>query len=402
MQLFRREVYVDAAAATPLSHRAKNELVRLLSLYGNPGGLHATAARAKSELLAARTRTAEAIGAHADEIIFTSGGTEANNMALGGVVGALAGNFGDLHALTLSIEHPSVLEPLRAMALEGHITLDELPVEQDGTLSLEVLKKSIRPTTGLISVQLINSEIGTIQDIREVMKLVRHERKERATQSGIHALPLLVHCDASQAPLWLRVHVETLGIDLMTLDGQKIMGPKGVGALFVKRGTPLQPVVFGGGQEKGMRSGTENVPLIGSFSVALEEAQQGVEPRALAVSHIRDFLITKLIQELPQAEIFGAEGEWRAANNCSVRVPGLLGDMAVVALSTYGVMVSTRSACSSDDEAPSHVIKALGVPPQTAREAIRITFLPTASVSDANAIVRALKKVVQRYKRVVQ
>ncbi len=323
-------------------------------------------------------------------------------MALGGVVGALAGNFGDLHALTLSIEHPSVLEPLRAMALEGHITLDELPVEQDGTLSLEVLKKSIRPTTGLISVQLINSEIGTIQDIREVMKLVRHERKERATQSGIHALPLLVHCDASQAPLWLRVHVETLGIDLMTLDGQKIMGPKGVGALFVKRGTPLQPVVFGGGQEKGMRSGTENVPLTGSFSVALEEAQQGVEPRALAVSHIRDFLITKITQEIPQAEIFGAEGEWRAANNCSVRIPGLLGDMAVVALSTYGVMASTRSACSSDDEAPSHVIKALGVPPQTAREAIRITFLPTASVSDANAIVRALKKVVQRYKRVVQ
>lgn len=402
MQLFRREVYADAAAATPLSPRASHELIRLLSVYANPGGLHNAARAAKDELIAARERVAEAIHAHPDEILFTSGGTEANNMALGGVVGALAGSVGDLHVLTTAIEHPSVLEPLRAMSLEGHIEHEELPVEADGRLSLAVVKAAIRPTTGLISVQLINSEIGTIQDIRELMKLARHERKARLTKDGPHALPLVVHCDASQAPLWLPVHVESLGVDLMTLDGQKCMGPKGVGALFVKRGTPLQPVVFGGGQERGLRSGTENVPLIGSFSVALHEAQAGVEERARDVSHIRDFLITSLMHELPEAQIFGAQGEWRTANNCSVRIPGLLGDMAVVALSAHGIMASTRSACSSDDEAPSHVIKALGVAPQVAREAVRITLLPTVSIADTKAIVRALKKVVHRYKRVVQ
>jgi cysteine desulfurase len=416
MQLFSRRVYADAAAATPLSPRAKKELIRLVDMAGNAGGLHREALAAHKELETARARSAQALGAHSDEIFFTSGGTEGNNMALGGAVSALAEKFGRIHAITLSIEHPSVLEPLRAMALEGHIELTELPVEADGRLSIDALKEAIRPHTALISIQTINSEIGTIQDIREIAKTIRHARRQREIshiapsdskargQLLVHdlPLPLLFHTDASQAPLWLPLNVEKLGIDLMTLDGQKIMGPKGVGLLFVKRGTPLQPVVFGGGQERGLRSGTENVPLIGSFSVALEEAQAGVEERAARVSNVRDFLMSELRREVPASSIYGALGEWRAANNCSLRVPGLLGDMAVLALDVEGVAASTRSACSSDEEAPSHVIRALGFAPNEAREVVRITLLPSATRQDAKHIVSALKSVVQRHARVIE
>jgi len=415
MQLFSRRVYADAAAATPLSARAKKELVRLLPLYGNAGALHQEALAAKKELDSARTRAALAIKAHPDEIFFTSGGTEGNNMALGGAISALAGRFGDMHAITTAIEHPSVLEPLRAMALEGHIELTELPVDAEGRLDLKSFKEAIRPNTALVSVQMINSEIGAIQDIKEIAKIVRHVRRERISQSegktrpsgperpsGGNSFPILLHTDASQAPLWLPLAVESLGVDLMTLDGQKIMGPKGVGLLFAKRGTPLQPVVFGGGQERGIRSGTENVPLIGSFSVALEDAQAGVEARAARIALVRDFLISELKKEIPHSYIYGAVGEWRAANNCSVRIPGLLGDMAVLALDVAGVAASTRSACSSDEEAPSHVIRALGFNAQTAREVIRITLLPDATMSDAKRIVFALKKVVQLHSRVIE
>ncbi len=370
---------------------------------------------AKRELEVARERVAQAIDAHMDEIIFTSGGTEANNMALGGSVASLVGKYGKIHAITLTIEHPSVLEPLRAMALEGHIELTELAVESDGRVSLDELKKAIRSNTGLISIQLINSEVGTIQDIREIAKIVRHERRERIlparalraarpspTLASQDSLPLLLHTDASQAPLWLPLRMEALGVDYMTLDGQKIMGPKGVGALYVRRGAPLSPVVFGGGQEKGLRSGTENVPLIGSFAVALLDAQEEVEKRAAYVAHVRNFLMKEICMRIPTATFFGAEDEWRVANNCSVRVPGLLGDIAVLGLDAEGIAASTRSACSSDDEAPSHVIRGLGFSPQIAREAIRLTLLPTVTMGEAKHIARALYNVVQLQSRVIQ
>ena len=220
MPFFKRRVYADAAAATPLSPRARTELTRLLPIYGNAGGLHKEALAAKRELEVARERSAAAIGAHADEIFFTSGGTEGNNMALGGAVSALAGKFGDLHVLTTAIEHPSVLEPLRAMALEGHIELTELPVKSDGRLDMKIFKESIRPNTALVSIQMINSEVGTIQDIREIAKLIRHEKRSRisrsegktwpsgperpsgrngaelSSQSSFSSLPLVFHTDA--------------------------------------------------------------------------------------------------------------------------------------------------------------------------------------------------------------
>jgi cysteine desulfurase len=415
MQFFKPRVYADAAAATPLSSGAHKELSRLLYIYGNPSGLHKEALAAKSELESAREKVAEVLGAHADEIVFTSGGTEANTLALAGALGAIVDSSWQAQVITSSIEHPSVLEPLRAIANEEKIVLHELVVDERGIVSTDLIKETITDDTVLISVQLINSEIGTIQNIREIAKLVRHVRRERNSRSegmtwpsgperpsGGISLPLLLHVDASQAPLWMKLGVEQLGVDLMTLDGQKICGPKGVGALFVRRGINLMPQVLGGGQERGLRSGTENVPLIGSFTVALAEAQANAEKNSKMISFVRDFMWSEIKKNIPQAELNGAEGEARVANNCNISIPGLVGDMAVLSLDAHGVAASTRSACSTEDEAPSYVIRGLGKSPEMARGAIRLTLLPTATMADARHIAQLLKKVVNRYANVLQ
>ncbi len=401
MQLLKRYVYADAAAATPLSPSVQTELVRLLALYANPGGLHASALLAKNELAAARERAAAAIGAHADEIIFTSGGTEANNLALRGTLGRLLRERGEVQAVTTAIEHPSVLEVFAALEAEG-IYAVALPVDEQGRISQEMLRESINDETALVSIQLVNSEIGTMQDLHEVVKTVRHVRKMREKENN--SLPLYVHTDASQAPLWMRLNMEKLGVDLMTLDGQKILGPKGVGMLYVRRGTLLEPIVLGGGQERGLRSGTENLPLAGAFARALWEAQATCEKNAERTTRVRNFLMNEIQKTLPEAVLNGApmSEKSRVANNCNISIPGLDGEMAVIALSTEGVAASTRSACSTTDEVPSHVLRAIGVAPTAARTALRLTLLPSATNADARHIARALKKVAARYKNVLK
>jgi cysteine desulfurase len=400
-------VYADAAAATPLSRRSRRELVRLLSVYGNAGALHKEAVEAKNELEAARATIARSIGAHADEIIFTASGTEANNLALHGVLSALknsplrrdvprssAGSFSSLHAITIAVEHQSVLEPLRALAREG-AQVSEVGVDHEGVIDLEEFKKELRPDTALVSVQLVNSEVGTIEPLKEISKIIKR------TQQG----ETLLHTDASQAPLWVRVNVDSLGVDLMTLDAQKVLGPKGIGCLYVRRGTPIEPILWGGKQEAGLRGGTENIPQAGAFAVALADAQSGVERRAAATAAVRDVLWQEIRRLIPNAILngpslsLGTTRETRAANNLNVSVPGLEAEMAVIAMDALGVAVSTRSACNIGSAEPSHVIKALGVPKELSGTAIRITLLPSATRAQARRIAEALKDAADRYRK---
>ncbi len=413
MQLLRPRVYADAAASTPLSRAARAELKRLIPLYGNPGGLHKEAVAAKNEFEAARESVAVTLGAHPDEIIFTGSGTEANNLAILGTLRKILREVGDVDALTTVIEHPSVLEPFAELEPEG-LNAIALPVDENGLISIEMLKESITDKTALVSVQMINSEVGTIQNIKEIAKVIRHVRRERISRSegktgpsgperpsGRNSFPLYFHTDASQAPLWIKLGVEQLGIDMMTLDGQKIMGPKGMGVLYVRRGTELEPVVLGGGQEKGKRSGTENVMLAGSFAVALAEAQEKCEQNTKMISFVRDFLISEIKKEIPTAVLNGAEAGLRVANNCNMSFSGTMGEMIVLALDAEGIAASTRSACAAGDEEPSHVIVALGTP-EYAKCAVRLTLLPTATMTDARYIAHTLGKVVRRYRNVIQ
>ncbi len=385
-------IYADAAAATPLSDNSRKELMRLLDVYGNAGALHSEGVKAKEELESARGKIAATIGAHPDEIIFTSSGTEGNNLAIQGVLRPILIEHGEAHAITCAIEHQSVSTPLHALEREG-LYVTELPVDREGLVSAKDLAEAINDDTVFISIQLINPEIGTIEPLRELMKEVRRVRKERT-------LPLYFHTDASQAPLWFKIAVENLGIDLMTLDGQKVLGPKGVGALYVRRGVKIEPVLWGGKQEQGLRGGTENIPLAGAFAVALADAQEGVDNRVAKIENVREELRSEIIRLMPDALINGPDAQHRAANNLNVSVPGLDGEMAVIAMDAEGIAVSTRSACSVGDEEPSHVIKAIGVPKNLSKTAIRISLLPNATSDDVHRIAQTLADVAARYRNI--
>ncbi len=374
-----KRIFADAAAGTPVSKRAQAELIHLLAVYGNAGGLHKEAIAAQNQIELARKKIALAIGAHSDEIFFTGSGTEANNLALHNAKG---------HVITTLIEHPSVIEPLEHSAA----TVTEIGVDERGIVDIEALKEAITPDTSLISVQLVNSEIGTIQPIREIAKILKNSDYK-----------ILFHVDASQAPLWLDIKVDSLHVDLMTLDAQKIMGPKGVGALYVRRGVQIESLVRGGGQERGVRAGTENTPLIGAFAVALVDAQIAVDVRAKKVSEVRDYCFNEIKKLLPSVLLNGAtfESGHRVANNLNISIPGLEAQMAVIALDAEGVAASTRSACDVGDEEPSHVIQAIGVPQELTGTAIRLTFLPDVSKSDASRIAHALVQIAKRYRKVI-
>jgi cysteine desulfurase len=388
-----KRIFADAAAGTPLSLAARQELVRLLEVFGNAGGLHKEGQLAKAEMDKARDAVASAIGAHADEIIFTASGTEANNLGLVGILRPLLLKHGELSAITSAIEHSSVLEPLFALEEEG-LNLVVLPVSGEGLVSPKVLKELINDQTVLVSVQLVNSEVGTIEPIQELAKVIRAVKKER-DEAG---LPLYFHTDASQAPLWLDIQVDKLGVDLLTLDAQKVLGPKGVGCLYVKRGTSIDSVIKGGSQEFGLRAGTQNTPLVGSFAVALTAAQQHIDTRVEKITTIREYCFEEIKKRIPTAVLNGPTVEYRVANNLNVSVPGLDAQMAVIALDVAGVAASTRSACDIGDEEPSHVIHALGIPKEMAGTAIRFTFLPDATKADAKAVAEALAKVSLKYR----
>lgn len=385
-------VYADAAASTPLSSAAKAEMLRLLDLYGNAGGLHKEAQQAKAEIESARTKIATAIGAHEYELFFTASGTEANNLAIAGILRPLLQKHGKVQAITSAIEHSSILEPLFALESEG-LDLTILPVSSEGLVDPKELAEAIKENTVFISIQMVNSEVGTIEPIREFAKEIRKIKKER-----ISDFPLYFHTDASQAPLWLDLKVEKLGIDLLTLDAQKILGPKGVGALYARRGTDIEPLIYGGGQESGLRSGTPNTPLVGAFAVALEEAQKNVEANAKNITEVREYCFAEMQKFLPNIILNGPAFENRAANNLNMSVPGLDAQMAVIALDVQHVAASTRSACDVGDEEPSHVLQALGIAKDLAGTAIRFTFLPSATKAEAKYIAEALLKVAQKYK----
>lgn len=426
-----RRVYADAAAATPLSWRARWALARLQGRYGNAGALHSYGVVAKAELERARATVARAIGAHPDEIVFTASGTEANNLALQGVLRPLlmasqnaplrrdmprssAEHFVSPHVITTAIEHPSVLEPLRALARPPRVgssrvgagegaKVSEVGVDSEGVVDLAAFKAALRPETVLVSVQLVNSEVGTIEPVKEVAKLLRKEGRT-----------IYFHTDASQAPLWLPLNVDKLGVDLMTLDAQKILGPKGVGCLYVRRGVEIEPVLWGGRQESGLRSGTENVAQAAAFAAALRAAQQKVAKRAARVAAARDTLWREIKRLVPDAILNGPQIEQgptllnlskvgpcssRVANNINVSIPGLEAQMAVVAMDALGVAVSTRSACSAGEEEPSHVIKALGTPDELSGTAVRITLLPNVSQKQVRKIAQALAAAAARYRK---
>jgi cysteine desulfurase len=375
-----KPVYLDYAAATPVDGRVLSAMRPYWSdIYANPSALTASAGAARRTVEDARRRVARQIGAKPYQIIFTSGATEANNLALKGAMAKLGG-----HLLVSAVEHESVLEPAR------QLKHDLIPVNKYGELEVERLKKLIGDRTSLISVIHVSNETGVIQPLAEIAGLIREVRRDRIGR-GVKR-PLLLHSDAAQSPLTNDIKAHRLGTDLMTLSAQKIYGPKGAGCLYVRDPRWLSPQMHGGGQELGLRSGTEPVPQIVGFAAALELAALKRPSRQKKFQALYEHLIARLAAKQPDVRV-NAPSRHRAPHIVSLLVPGADGEALVMALDQRGIEVATGSACAAAGDAPSHVLTALGLTRTEAAATLRISFGTATTVRDLDRFVAALGEV---------
>ena len=347
----------------------------------NPSSIHHDGVVERASLEEARGRVAAVLGGHPDEIIFTSGGTESNNLA---ILGSL--EKGD-HAITTSIEHHSVIEPFRELERRG-VSVDFVSPDKNGIVDPGRITDHLRPNTKLISVIYANNEIGTIQSISEISKAI----KKQSIKLGLKKVPLF-HIDACQAPGALPLLVEPLHVDLMTLNGRKISGPTGVGVLFVKRGVKLRPIMFGGGQERGLRPGTENVEGAAAFAAALESIDQKKESALLKIQKIHDYFIKQIEANFPFAKLNGDEVS-RLPGNLNISFMGHDAEMLLLRLDAHGINVSTGSACASGSSDSSYVLKAIGLSDLEIKSSLRFTFDDTLTKKDVDKTISELKKAI--------
>jgi cysteine desulfurase len=370
--------YFDYAAATPIDDRVLAAMQPYFQTeFYNPSALYLSAKAVKKSLDEARALVARTIGARPSEIIFTAGGSEADNLAVRGVME----RYADANIVVSAIEHEAVLGATKKYPTKL------APVLPTGVIDVSKLRALIDEKTVLLSVMLVNNEVGSIQPIHEVSELVKDILKSRA-QAG-NALPLYVHTDASQAPLYTDVHVHTLGVDLMTLNGGKIYGPKQSGALFVRAGLVLEPVIYGGGQEWGLRSGTENVANCVGFATALELAQRNHKDEAERLRTLRSYFIAELSRIAPQGVINGTQKQ-RVANNVHVTLPGIDNERLVMELDEKGIQCGVGSACSASSDEPSHVLKAMGLDETAIRSSVRFTMGKTTDEKAVKCAIEAL------------
>lgn len=357
----KNTIYLDFASATPLDLRVLAVLTKASkNLFANPSALHSLGTVAHLALDDARKKVADALGAHADEVVFVSGGTESDNLAILGTIRAFQKKYPQIrpHVIVSAIEHAAVKSAAEELESMG-VDVSVLSVDQDGLVSPKNLRKLIRPETILVSVMLANNEIGTIQPVQEIVKEVRHARRHKDAQALVGAQYPLFHTDASQALNYVAIAVEKMGTDLVTINSGKIYGPKGVGALYVKRRTPIAPILFGGDQEKVLRPGTESLPAIIAFAEAVSITENMRMKETARLTKLRDYCISKL-KKLPyEIRINGGMKE-RLPNNINITISGYQSEMLVVYLDAQGVCISAKSACKSTDPENSHVIEALG------------------------------------------
>lgn len=371
-------VYLDAAATAPLRPEARAAMLAVLEAgQANPSSVHSPGHRASVVLREAREAIAGALQARGSEVVFTSGGTEANNLA---VIGLALANPRGRHIVTSAIEHPSVLESCRYLERVFGFEVTEAPVDRQGRIDPHALAALLRPDTTLVSIGLANGEIGTVQQVGEIA-------------GAAHAAGALVHTDAVQAAASLPVSFAADGwpgaVDAMTIASHKFGGPQGAGALLLRSGTSIEPLMHGGGQELGRRSGTENVAAIAGFAAAVAESARQPGARALALVAARDELVKSLLVAVPECQLTGHPTE-RLPGHASFVVEGVSGESLLVALDVAGVAASSGSACAAGRDEPSAALLAIGLTPELAQTAIRFT-LPAPI--DAEAIAEIVRIV---------
>ncbi len=384
---------MDHAAATPLDARVRDAMMPYLTEeFGNAGSLYREGRRAKDAVDGARASIAHVLGAHTDEIIFTSGGTEGDTMALAGIARAYADK--GRHIISTTIEHHAVLHTLDALKKEGfEITL--VPVGQDGIVDPQEIERALRADTILVSVMYANNEIGTIQPIAEIGKIVR---KYRAAKADLSSGPFF-HTDACQAAGYLELNVTKLNIDMLVFNGSKIYGPKGSGVLYLRRGTRMRPIIFGGAQEGKRRAGTENVAGIVGLARAFEIASDVRERESARLDDLRHYFISRLTREIPRTVLNG-HATRRLPNNINVSILDIEGEATILYLDAHDIACSTGSACTSESLDPSHVILAIGHPYEYAHASIRFTLGRSTTKEEIDIVMMVLPEVVKTLRRI--
>ncbi len=375
-----RSVYFDHSATTPVDKRVAAEMINCITgNFGNPSSIHAFGRRARMAVEEARERVAKGIGANPDEIVFTSGGTEADNIALEGA--ARANRERGNHIITCAVEHHAVLDICKTLEKDG-FKITVLPVDACGMVHVEDVAGAVSEKTILITIMHANNEVGTIQPIPEIGRLAR--------ERGI-----IFHTDAVQSAGKIPVRVDELGVDLLSLSGHKIYGPKGIGALYIRSGTRWQPVSHGGGQERGQRAGTENVPGIVALGKAVELAAAELDEEAARLTRLRDKLIQQVTERISHVYLNGHPVN-RVPNNINFSFQDVEGESLLLSLDREGIAASSGSACAAGAVEPSHVLTAMGVPPALAQSSLRITLGRENTEDDVDYLLAVLPPVIER------
>ncbi|MCG2677086.1 cysteine desulfurase NifS [bacterium] len=375
-----RRIYLDHAATTPTDPRVvKAMLPYFTKSFGNPSSIHSFGQEGKRAIEEVRDRVANLIGAKSEEIVFTSGGTEADNFALKGV--AFANEKKGNHIITTAIEHPAVIEACKFLEKRG-FKVTYLPVDRDGLVNPEDVKKAITDKTILISVMHANNEIGTIEPIAEIGKIAQ-ERE------------IYFHTDAVQTTGHLPIDVDKLNVDLLSMSSHKFYGPKGAGALYIRKGTRVISFIHGGEQERRRRASTENVPGIVGFGRAVEIAKEEMDEEGKRLASLRNRLIKGILERIEEVRLNG-HPEKRLPNNVNVSVEFVEGESMLLNLDLAGIAVSTGSACSSSTLEPSHVLLAIGLSPVIAHGSLRLTLGRGTEEEDIDQVLEVLPKIIQR------
>jgi len=381
-----KTIYLDHAATTPVRKEVLDEMIPYFSrLFGNPSGIYSLSQTSRAVLDDSRETIANVLGCSPQEVIFTSGGTESDNMAIKGVALGLK-DLGN-HIITTNVEHHAVLHTCKQLETMG-FEITYLPVDKYGLVHLDQVEEAITERTILVSVMLANNEIGSIMPIKEISNVVKNKSSELGTR-------VFFHTDAVQGAGYLDINVDDLGVDLMSLSGHKIYGPKGVGVLFMRKNTPYENLINGGGQERDRRSGTENVPGIIGMSKALELVQKERELLSLNAAKLRDRVISGIFDSLSDVYLNG-HPTLRLPNNANFSFKNIEGEPILLGLDFENICVSSGSACSTSSLEPSHVLTAIGRSHDLARSSLRISFGKDNSIEDADKLLSSLIKLINK------
>jgi len=388
-----KRVYLDHNATTPVEPEVLEAMLPFLSAdFGNAASIHTFGQKARAAVETARESVAALIGARPQEIVFTSGGTESDNHAIFGIVEAAGGH--DKHVITTAIEHEAVLNTCQALEKQG-VSVTYLSVDREGRIDLEALRRAISRETVLVSIMHANNELGTVQPLEEIGRI--------AAEADVY-----FHADAVQSAGKLPIDVRSMGVDLLSLSGHKLYAPKGIGAVYIKSGTRLRQLLYGGHHQRGFRPGTENVAGIVGLGKAAEMARRSLAEDAKRVSALRDKLEQGLLARVPDSSVNGGRAP-RMANTTNLLFHGVEGEALVIALDLKGLACSTGAACSSGAVEPSHVLTAIGLPPEEARASLRFSLGRHTTSEDIDfalqgvpAAVAQLRELSPTYRRVAE